>query len=358
KTYFPSGTYTDTLKSFAGCDSVVTLTLNVNSILTSAETITICNNQLPYTWNSNQYNAAGTYTDTLKSFAGCDSVVTLTLNVNSILTSAETITICNNQLPYTWNGNQYNAAGTYTDTLKSFAGCDSVVTLTLNVNSILTSAETITICNNQLPYNWNGNSYASAGTYTDTLKSFAGCDSIVTLTLNVNSILTSAETITICNNQLPYNWNGNQYNAAGTYTDTLLSTAGCDSVVTLTLNVNSILTSAESITICNNQLPYSWNGKLYNTAGTYTDTLLSAAGCDSVVTLTLNVNSILTSAETITICNNQLPYSWHGNTYAAAGAYTDTLISAAGCDSVVTLNLNVNSVVTGFQTVTICANQL
>ncbi|WP_216823399.1 hypothetical protein, partial [Niastella vici] len=226
---------------------------------------------------------------------------------------------CNNQLPYTWNGNTYNAAGTYKDTLTSAAGCDSIVTLTLTVKATLTGAQTATVCSNKLPYLWNGNSYNAAGTYKDTLISASGCDSIVTLTLNVNPTKTGAQTITICNNQLPYTWNGNTYNAAGTYKDTLTSAAGCDSIVTLTLNVNPVVTGSQTATVCANQLPYTWNGNTYNAAGTYKDTLISASGCDSIVTLTLNVNPTKTGAQTITICNNQLPYSWNGNTYNAAG---------------------------------------
>src|SRR6185503_11043343 len=299
-----------------------------------SQIVNICNNQLPYTWNGNIYNAAGTYKDTLVSAAGCDSIVTLTLNVKPNVTGSQTVNICSNQLPYSWNGNVYNAAGTYKDTLTSAANCDSIVTLTLNVNPLVTGTETITICSNQLPYSWNGNVYNAAGTYKDTLTSAANCDSIVTLTLNVNPLVTGTETITICSNQLPYSWNGNVYNAAGTYKDTLTSAANCDSIVTLTLNVNPLVTGTETITICNNQLPYSWNGNTYTAAGTYKDTLTSAANCDSIVTLTLNVNSVVTGAETITICSNQLPYNWNGNTYTAAGTYKDTLTSAANCDSI------------------------
>src|SRR5205085_1193815 len=159
----------DTLTNVAGCDSIVTLTLNVNSVVTGTQTTTICSNQLPYTWNGNVYNAAGTYKDTLTNAAGCDSIVTLTLNVNSVVTGTQTTTICSNQLPYIWNGNTYNAAGTYKDTLTNAAGCDSVVTLTLNVNATVTGSQIVTICNNQLPYSWNGNNYNTAGTYKDTL---------------------------------------------------------------------------------------------------------------------------------------------------------------------------------------------
>src|SRR5687768_10527680 len=357
-TYNAAGIYKDTLVSATGCDSVVTFTLNVNPVVTGTETATVCSNQLPYTWNGNTYNAAGIYKDTLVSATGCDSVVTLTLNVNPVVTGTETATVCSNQLPYTWNGNTYNAAGTYKDTLTTAAGCDSVVTFTLNVNPVVTGTETATVCANQLPYTWNGNTYNAAGTYKDTLTSAAGCDSVVTFTLNVNPVVTGTETATVCSNQLPYIWNGNSYNAAGTYKDTLTSAAGCDSVVTFTLNVNPVVTGSETATVCSNQLPYTWNGNTYNAAGTYKDTLTNAAGCDSIVTLTLNVNPAVTGTQTTTVCANQLPYTWNGNTYDAAAIYKDTLTTAAGCDSIVTLTLNVNPAVTGTQTTTICANQL
>src|SRR5207245_810811 len=184
------------------------------------------------------------------------------------------------EVPYIWHGNNYNEASTYKDTLTSATGCDSTVTQTLNVNQVVTSTQTTTICSNQLPYNWNGNTYNAAGTYKDTLTSAAGCDSIVTLTLNVNPVVTGTQTTTICSNQLPYNWNGNTYNAAGTYKDTLASATGCDSIVTLTLNVNPVVTGMQTTTICSNQLPYIWNGNTYNAAGTYKDTLTNATGCD------------------------------------------------------------------------------
>ncbi len=184
----------------------------------------------------------------------------LTLNVNPAVTGSQTATICANQLPYTWNGNTYNAAwNLQDDTLVNAAGCDSIVTLTLNVNPAVTGSQTATICANQLPYTWNGNTYNAAGTYKDTLINAAGCDSIVTLTLNVNPAVTGSQTATICANQLPYIWNGNTYNAAGTYKDTLVNAAGCDSIVTLTLNVNPAVTGSQTATICANQLPYTWN---------------------------------------------------------------------------------------------------
>src|SRR5438045_1729600 len=113
----------------------------------------------------------------------------------------------------------------------------------------------------------------------------------------------------MCVNQLLYIWNGLTLTAAGTYSDTLISAAGCDSIATLILKVNVVLRDTTAQTMCQNQLPYTGNGLTLNAAGTYSDTLTSAAGCDSIATLILNVTSVLRDTTTQTICQNQLPYT-------------------------------------------------
>ena len=353
-----AGTYSVTLVSNAGCDSVATLILAVNNTLTSTTNTTICSNQLPYSWNAHSYPIAGTYSVTLVSVSGCDSVATLILAVNNTLTSTTNTTICSNQLPYSWNAHSYPIAGTYSVTLVSVSGCDSVATLILAVNNTLTSTTNTTICSNQLPYSWNAHSYPIAGTYSVTLVSVSGCDSVATLILAVNNTLTSTTNTTICSNQLPYSWNAHSYPIAGTYSVTLVSNAGCDSVATLILAVNNTLTSTTNTTICSNQLPYSWNGQSYPIAGTYSVTLVSSGGCDSVATLILAVNNTLTSTTNTTICSNQLPYSWNAHSYPIAGTYSVTLVSVSGCDSVATLILAVNNTLTSTTNTTICSNQL
>src|SRR4030095_16868985 len=353
-----AGTYSDTLTSAAGCDSIATLILKVTAVLRDTTTQTICQNQLPYTWNGQSLTVAGTYSDTLTSAAGCDSIATLILKVTAVLRDTTTQTICQNQLPYTWNGQSLTVAGTYSDTLTSAAGCDSIATLILKVTAVLRDTTTQTICQNQLPYTWNGQSLTIAGTYSDTLTSAAGCDSIATLILKVTAVLRDTTTQTICQNQLPYTWNGQSLTVAGTYSDTLTSAAGCDSIATLILKVTAVLRDTTTQTICQNQLPYTWNGQSLTVAGTYSDTLTSAAGCDSIATLILKVTAVLRDTTTQTICQNQLPYTWNGQSLTIAGTYSDTLTSAAGCDSIATLILKVTAVLRDTTTQTICQNQL
>jgi energy-converting hydrogenase Eha subunit C len=124
--------------------------------------------------------------------------------------------------------------------------------------------------------------------------------------------VTSTTNTTICSSALPYTWNGNSIAAAGTYKDTLTSSTGCDSVATLILTVNPVVTSTTNTTIC---LVHSLHmeRQQYRTAGTYKDTLVSATGCDSIATLILVVNPVVTSTTNTTICSSALPYTWNGN---------------------------------------------
>src|SRR4029079_15930155 len=313
--YNTTGIYTFATTNAAGCDSIATLNLSINAITTSTTDVTVCPSQLPYSWNGTEYNTTGTYTFTTTNAAGCDSVATLNLSINSITTSTTDVSICPSQVPYSWNGTEYNTTGTYTFTTTNAAGCDSVATLNLSINSITTSTTDVSICPSQVPYSWNGTDYNTAGTYTFTTTNAAGCDSVATLNLSINSITTSTTNVTVCPSQLPYNWNGTDYSTAGTYTFTTTNAAGCDSIATLNLSINEISTSTTDVTVCPNQLPYSWNGTDYNTAGTYTFTTTNAAGCDSIATLNLSINAITTSTTDVTVCPNQLPYSWNGTDY-------------------------------------------
>ena len=224
-------TVTYTIPATAGCSGVVaTTSVTIDPVVTPsfATTGSMCQgmildplpttspNGITGTWTP-AVNSTTTTTYTFTPTAGqCATATTFTMTVNPVVTSNTLVTICNTQLPYSWNGNSYPAAGTYSVTLVSAAGCDSIATLNLTANAVVTSTTNIIICTNQLPYNWNSNSYITAGTYPVTLVSSAGCDSIATLNLTVISFVGSTTDITICNNQLPYSWNGNNYPAAGT----------------------------------------------------------------------------------------------------------------------------------------------
>lgn len=94
----------------------------------------------------------------------------------------------------------------------------------------------------------------------------------------------------ICNED-EYDFNGQILTASGTYTDTLQTIAGCDSVVELDLTVLPLSTSITSDVSCG---PYVWslNGLTYNFPGQYRDTVQNVHGCDSIVYLNLQLSPI------------------------------------------------------------------
>ena len=75
---------------------------------------------------------------------------------------------------------------------------------------------------------------------------------------------------------------------------------------------------------------------------TATDALTNAAGCDSIVMLDLTILSS-SKNDTVIACNR---FRWNTNnvTYTSSGIYSDTLTNVTGCDSILILDLTINSV--------------
>jgi gliding motility-associated-like protein len=96
-------------------------------------------------------------------------------------------------------------------------------------------------------------------------------------------------------------------------------------------------------TVCNDQFPYLWNGLTFNGPGTQSVTLTNAAGCDSIVTLDLAVNPNNIGTDVQTACGS---FTWiDGVTYTSSTntpLYTIVGGNINGCDSTVNLNLTIN----------------
>ena len=151
---------------------------------------TICEGSI-YTENGFNVSEAGVYTQNLTSVNGCDSIVTLTLNVNPIFNTELSATICEGQV-YTENNFNVSEAGVYTQTHTSVNSCDSIVTLTVSVNPTFDTTINATI-NAGETYAEFGFNESEAGTYVQNLQTEFGCDSTITLVLSVNNSLLEAE---------------------------------------------------------------------------------------------------------------------------------------------------------------------
>ncbi len=339
--YTSTGNYSKMVSNANGCDSIAYLHLVVKSNSYAVETISAIDT---YEWHGTVYDAStNTAIWTGVNAAGCDSIVTLNLTIIPICVPVERvfdIIACNS---YTWHGIRFTNSVTGIEwTTLNYRGCDSTEILNLTIKRSSTSTTNVTVCASQMPYLWNNTIYSTAGTFTKRFNNAAGCDSTARLVLTVNAVSSSTTNVSVCANDMPYTWNDIVYNTGGSFTQTFTNAKGCDSTSTLVLTIKPVSNSSNSLSICSSQLPLNWNGLTLTATGTYSASFNNIYGCDSIVVLNLTVKEVSNVVETIAATGSS--YNWHGTTFTASN-YTATWvgINAAGCDSIVTLNLTLTN---------------
>ncbi|MFM7585488.1 MAG: hypothetical protein ACKO6M_00525, partial [Bacteroidota bacterium] len=183
-----------------------------------------------------------------------------------------------------------------------------------------------------------GQSFSSTGVYTINLFNSGGCDSTIILNLNVYNPSFYAYSDTLCSPQTLV-FNGNVLSASGVYYDTLTSTSGCDSLIQLTLSVGDTSSQVINASICVDGA-FLLGGRTYNVGGTYLDTIPTVLGCDSFVTLNLTVDSILSERIEVDLCLGT-SYVFGGMVITQPGVYYRLATGASGrCDTAFTLVVN------------------
>lgn len=138
---------------------------------------------------------------------------------------------------------------------------------------------------------------------------------------------------------------GNTYhsnNSTATFRVANAALNGCDSLYTLSLVINNTVVHNQSITECNNT---EINGNIYTSSQMITDTLFgqSFTGCDSIVITNLVIKDSSSSTFTTSSCKE---FTWiDGMTYTTSNNTAQhTILNAAGCDSIISLDLTIDNV--------------
>ncbi|MCQ2194677.1 MAG: T9SS type B sorting domain-containing protein, partial [Paludibacteraceae bacterium] len=219
-------------------------------------------------------------------------------------------------------------AGTYEAHLLTEAGCDSLVTLKLTVLEKKETTLEETICKGE-NFTFGGKLLTEEGTYEDHLLSQSGCDSLVTLKLTVLEKVETEIEESICEGE-SYTFNGKTLTDTGIYEELLTSTVGCDSLVKLKLTVlrKSHVTISDTIKLSR---IYKKNGFDIDNAqigeNIFEKTWHNHWGCDSIVTLNLYVESRAFDTTYISICEGE-ELTWRGIDCSSAGKYETTTTTA------------------------------
>jgi acyl-CoA thioesterase FadM len=336
-----AGTYTVTGTNANGCSKTATKTVTVNPTYNVPLTHSICQGE-SYNFYGQNITTAGTYTHTLQTENGCDSIITLTLSIknlptpsisgNAIICQGQSTTLtANGGTSYVWSNASTNSSitvsqsGVYTVTATNAEGCSNTANVTVTVNSLpnvsisgnnsFCQGDNVTLtATGASTYLWNNAStnasitVNNAGTYTVTGTNVNGCSNTATKTVTVNPTYNVALTHSMCEGE-SYNFYGQNITAAGTYTHTLQTVNGCDSVLTLTVTLKALPTATitGNTTLCEGETTtlvatggtsYSWsnaattNSINVSQSGVYTVTATNAEGCSNTANVTVTVNSL------------------------------------------------------------------
>ncbi len=233
-TYNSSTVLRDTIRNLMGCDSIYKIVnISINSIAPSTQTTNLSSCK-SITYLGNTYTSSIILKDTLRSFQGCDSIYSITnINIAPITQTTQTTNFSSCK-GVSYLGTIYNSSITVKDTLKSYQGCDSVYRVgNIIITPIIPSIQTNSLYNcDDIVY--AGNNYTISTTINDTIKSIQGCDSIYSITniiiKRVNPTFISIP-LSSCDSVV---YLGNTYKNSIIFTDTIRSFQGCDSIYKIT----------------------------------------------------------------------------------------------------------------------------
>ena len=391
--YLATPTYHDSImyQTMYGSDSLNTLSLFVHNTSFVIDSIVVCDN-MPFTFADSVYDFSTWHKDTtilltgiFSTQWGCDSVVDMYVTIHQTYLFAEDTSICSNE-HLTWRGYDnvnYWPSGTYYDTLQTIYGCDSVFQLNLTtmpgfynvVEMELCSNDTIVFHGEKIYYNHKLDKENQQHFYECRFDRQNGCDSIFRFIPHWLPSYHFYDTTHICLFDT-VTWRGREFTQSGVYTDSLISSLGCDSIYELLILTDSNYLFIEYDTICLGQSHF-WRDSLYTydgySVGEYNqyDRMRTTSGCsDSIYQLNLYIAPTyhFTHSDTIGI-NHSYLWTGHENhilyhnnnqittipTNQLGWIYlNDSLHTDLGCDSVWTLNLFVAPTYTNITYDTIC----
>ena len=268
----------------------------------------------------------------------------------------DTTTVVSSYVPYTWRGTTYDESTEISidGTIDVETGCmDSLFTLRLTILETTYSEQTHEGCDEVTVLD---KQYTVDADVNDTTYDAAGNRTITTHHIRVghsHDITLPDTTVCVGDFVEGYLFVDTLITTTGTYTRHLKTARNCDSILTQTVTILQETYGKDIVTAYDS---YTWiNGTTYyaSTKGPV-GYLPNAAGCDSIISLNLTIKHLHLDTVRQTICASELPYEWYGKSCEAAGYHNADTIIAEEVDTVRTLDLTVRQESYSDTTATAC----
>ena len=349
KTILESGVYRDTILNSDGKEAVVGVKVNVMPTFRAAEPInvTICEGDY-YKFGRNILTEQGSYYDTLTAANGCDSIVMLALRVIPVKYQTTTKRIFEGDSAL-FNGVWYKESGVYEYRELNEYGCSDTYQLILTVLKTFNVDTTAVICDNELPFIWRGYEFNETGDYSLPIAWTDSSRVVKTLHLTVYKTFYAERNISLCSGD-EYRFKDSIYTKSGYFFDTIPSPNGCDSIIKYIISVHPTSDKTYEKHISDKE-PYIFHDRVLTISGTYEWTGKTVHGCDSMEHLILTVHPSYFRSDTVDLCQSDsinFPYKWKDENdslimeISQSGTYTDSILTMYGFDSVRQVVVNVH----------------
>ena len=278
-----------------------------------------------------------TYTVT-GTTSGCSSDTSITIAYQ--INAESTEFFCENGTYQMPDGSEVNEEGTYVAQYVSLAGCDSIVTLNLLEQSTYDFQMPIALCAGETFMLPDGVEVDSPGTYPVVMQTAnAQCDSSITTVVSILQPATVQIALGLCEGEPVELADGTIVSEEGTYTVVLTAQNGCDSTITAEVSIAPSYDLDVALSACDDGSYLFPDGSLPTSSGSFDFGLQTALGCDSSVTIDLQLNQAYNLAYPAEICDGEVFNMPDGVNIGTEGDYVSLLQTTAGCDSIVTVQL-------------------
>jgi gliding motility-associated-like protein len=232
--------------------------------------------------------------------------------------------------------------------------CAQSVYKTVEIIPVDSTFYNITICEGQLPFNWFGQNYSSAGTYFATTPNSSGCEDLYILNLTVvdNPVLNL--NISVCMDDFPITYLGQNITGPGLYSWISSSMVGCDTSYVLTVNsleppavflnqapLKSCKESIDALFTFTSPTPISsclWeiNGQSGTNCAGFSAIFNSAEGCYDLTLEVTDLNgcsSTIQQTDMVCIYPNPIASFSLGNSYVDAESGVQIFNNSQGADT-------------------------
>ena len=335
------GVYKDTLSSIYGCDSVYHIVVNTIRKLEREDSVSICYGsyyEVPG-GSGRKYSYADTYRDTIYP-AGKDyfEVVITHLTVIAPSFSVTRKVVSVEDLPYAYDGRLYTQVDLPKDdstyifqrTIHNANSCDSIVYLEITRTSHYSPWYQFALCKGS-SIKIDDVEITEPGQYQftrrridpkDPRKSYM--DSLYRIEVYLAPTYDLTLNRTICQGDT-FPFFDKKLTTTGVYKEKGETKDGCDSIVTLYLEVTPAVHYNTYVRLWPDEMPYTWDetGETYRGAGDYTKVWYTN-DCANTHTLHLTVVETDTVITQVVVCSADLPYVWSVNGQQYTTSTTDS----------------------------------